>query len=73
MRFIRWGAVLNEHLEARGFWSAENEQQHMHEDNHAVRHNLTGMTSRSPVMMEELQRLWCLLETNNINLRTRYT
>jgi hypothetical protein len=24
-----WGAVLNEHLEARGFWSKEDEQQHI--------------------------------------------
>jgi hypothetical protein len=23
-------------------------------------------------MMEELQRLWCLLDTNNINFRARY-
>jgi hypothetical protein len=24
-----WGAVLNEHVEARGFWSKEDEQQHI--------------------------------------------
>jgi hypothetical protein len=23
-------------------------------------------------MMEELRRVWCLLDTNNINLRARY-
>jgi ribonuclease HI len=78
-----WGAVLYEHLEARGFSSKEDEQQHitwkemkaarhavesflpqpaarnvlLHEDNNVVCHIQTGMTSRSPVMMEELRRL----------------
>jgi hypothetical protein len=34
-----WGAVLNERLEARGCWSAEDEQQHMiWKDLKAVRH-----------------------------------
>jgi DNA-directed RNA polymerase subunit H (RpoH/RPB5) len=89
-----WGAVLNEHLEPREFWSKEDEQKHiiwkelkvvrflpesflpkpagrdvlMHEDNQAVGHILKIMTSRSHVMMEELRRLLCLLDTNNINL-----
>jgi hypothetical protein len=92
------GEVLNEHVEARGFWSKEDEQQHitwkelkagrlavesftpqvagrnvlLHEDNKAVCHILTGMTSRSPIMMDELRRLWCLLDTNNITIRARY-
>jgi hypothetical protein len=78
------GAVLNEHIEARGFWSKEDEQQHitwkdlkavrhvvesflpqlagrnvlMHEDNKAVCRILTGLTSRPPVMMDELRRLY---------------
>ena len=93
-----WGAVLNEQVEARGFWSKEDEQQHitwkelkavrhavesflpqlagrnvlLHEDNQAVCHILTGLTSRSPVMMDELRRLWCLLDTNSITIRARY-
>jgi hypothetical protein len=93
-----WGAVLNEHVEARGFWSKEDEPHHitlkelkvvrqavesflpqlvgrnvlLHEDNQPVCHILTGMTSRSPVMMDELRRLWCLLDTNNITIRARY-
>ena len=44
----------------------------LHEDNQAVCHVLTGLTSRSPVMMEELRRLWFLLDTNGIALRARY-
>jgi hypothetical protein len=88
-----WGAALNNHLEARGFWSKEDEQQHITwKELRAVRHaveiflpqlagrnvllqeddqlvNLTCMTSRPHVMMDELRRLWCLLDTNNINLK----
>jgi hypothetical protein len=30
------------------------------------------MTSRSPVMMDELRRLWFLLDTHNITIRARY-
>jgi hypothetical protein len=40
----------------------------MREDNHAVFHILAGLTSRTHVMMDELRRLWCLLDTNNINI-----
>jgi hypothetical protein len=43
----------------------------LHEDNHGVCHILTGLTSRSLVMMDELRRLLCLLDTNNISIRTR--
>jgi hypothetical protein len=43
----------------------------MHEDNQAVCHSQTILTSRSHVMMEELRRMWCLLDTNNINLKAR--
>jgi hypothetical protein len=92
------GAVLNEHLEARGLRSAEDKQQHiawkerkavchavenflpqvacrnvvMHECNKALCHILTCLNSRSHVMMEEKRRLWCLLDTININLRACY-
>ena len=85
-----WGAVLNETKEARGFWSAEDRQQHitwkelkavrlavmsflprlrgrkvlLHEDNQAVVGVLTHLTSRSPAMMNELRKLWLILDTN---------
>jgi hypothetical protein len=32
----------------------------------------TKLTSRSPVMMTELRRLWYLLDTNDIHIRPRY-
>jgi hypothetical protein len=44
----------------------------LHEDNHAVRHVLAGLTSRSPEMMTELRRLWYMLDTNNIHIRPKY-
>jgi hypothetical protein len=93
-----WGMVLSEHLEARRFGSAEDEQLHtnwkelkavrhavesllpqlagrnflMHEDHKAVCHSLTCLTSRSRVIIEELRRLRCLIDPNNINLRASY-
>jgi hypothetical protein len=33
---------------------------------------LTKQTTRSPVMMTELRRLWYLLDTNDIHIRPRY-
>ena len=44
----------------------------LHEDNTAVVAALTKLTSRSPAMMEELRRLWYLLDTNDIHIRARY-
>jgi hypothetical protein len=44
----------------------------MHEDNQTVTHILTCFSSRSPLRMEELRRLWCLLDTKSISLRARY-
>ena len=44
----------------------------LHEDNTAVVAALTKLTSRSPAMMEELRRLWYLLDTNDIYIRPRY-
>jgi hypothetical protein len=44
----------------------------LHEDNTAVVADLTKLTSRSPVMMTELRRLWYLLDTNDIHIRPRY-
>jgi hypothetical protein len=45
----------------------------LHEDNTAVVAALTKLTSRSPVMMTELRRLWFLLfDTNDIHIRPRY-
>jgi hypothetical protein len=78
-----WEAVVNELLEARGFWSGTDHHQHitwkelkavrlavpsflpllrgrkvlMHEDNQAVVVVLNHLTSRSPAMMDELQRV----------------
>jgi hypothetical protein len=44
----------------------------LHEDNTAVVAALTKLTSRSPVMITELRRLWFLLDTNDIHIRSRY-
>jgi hypothetical protein len=33
---------------------------------------LTMLTTRSPVMMTELRRVWYLLDTNDIHIRPRY-
>jgi hypothetical protein len=44
----------------------------LHEDNHAVCYVLAGLTSRSPDMMEELSRLWFLLDNDNIHILPRY-
>jgi hypothetical protein len=43
----------------------------MHEDK-AIHHIPTRLNSRSHIMMEELRRLWCLLDKNMINLRACY-
>jgi hypothetical protein len=50
----------------------EGRQVPLHEDNTAVVAALTKLTSRSPVMMEEVRRLWYLLDTNDIHIRPRY-
>eukprot|EP00873_Tetraselmis_striata_P018362 jgi/Tetstr1/438626/TSEL_027177.t1 len=44
----------------------------LHEDNQAVCHILSGLTSRSPEMMAELRRLRCLLDLHGIHLCARY-
>jgi hypothetical protein len=44
----------------------------LHEENTAVVAALTKLTSRSPVMMTELRRMWYLLDTNDIHIRPRY-
>jgi hypothetical protein len=43
-----------------------------HEDIRAVSYVSAGLTSRSPEMMNELRRLWYLLDNNNIHIRPRY-
>jgi hypothetical protein len=89
-----WVAVLNEQLEARGFRSATDQQEHitwkelkgvrlavlsflplmrgrkvlLHEDNQPMVAVLSHLTSRSPSMMDELQKLWELIDTNNISI-----
>jgi hypothetical protein len=40
----------------------------LHEDNTAVVATLTKLTTRSPVIMTELRRLWYLLDTNDIHI-----
>jgi hypothetical protein len=93
-----WGAVLNDHHEARGFWDPTDLKQHitwkelkavrlavlsflphlrgrrvlLHEDNQSVIGVLTNLTSRSPALMNELRKLWFLLDINDVQLRTRY-
>eukprot|EP00873_Tetraselmis_striata_P006728 jgi/Tetstr1/426992/TSEL_017199.t1 len=44
----------------------------MHEDNHAVVHVLTTLTSRSPAMMAELRRVCHLQDSQDIRLWARY-
>jgi hypothetical protein len=34
---------------------------------------MAGVTSHSPEMMDELRRLWYMLDNNNIHIRLRYT
>ena len=43
------------------------------EDNQAVQHILTNLTSRSPELMHELRKLWWLLDSNDITLRAKYS
>jgi hypothetical protein len=43
----------------------------MHEDNQVVVVALSHLTSRSATMMDELRKLWELIDTNNISIRTR--
>eukprot|EP00873_Tetraselmis_striata_P015541 jgi/Tetstr1/435805/TSEL_024694.t1 len=43
----------------------------LHEDNTAVVAALANLTSRSPVMMEELRKLWHLLDIHDISIRPR--
>ena len=44
----------------------------LHEDNMAVVHILTHLTSKSPVLMAELRKLFYLLDTNGIRVLPRY-
>eukprot|EP00873_Tetraselmis_striata_P046316 jgi/Tetstr1/466580/TSEL_000988.t1 len=44
----------------------------LHEDNTAVVAALTNLTSRSPVMMEELRKPWHLLDIHDISIRPRH-
>eukprot|EP00873_Tetraselmis_striata_P024055 jgi/Tetstr1/444319/TSEL_032210.t1 len=45
----------------------------LYEDNNtAVVAAMTNVTSRSPVMMEELRKLWHLLDIHDISVRPRY-
>eukprot|EP00873_Tetraselmis_striata_P021812 jgi/Tetstr1/442076/TSEL_003159.t1 len=41
----------------------------LHEDNMGVVHILTNLTSRSPLLMTKLRKLWFILNTNNISIR----
>eukprot|EP00873_Tetraselmis_striata_P033011 jgi/Tetstr1/453275/TSEL_003957.t1 len=42
----------------------------MHKDNQAVCHVPSDLISRSPEMMAELPRLWCLLDSHGIHMQT---
>ena len=44
----------------------------LREDNQAVCAILTSWTTKSPAIMQELRRLWWLLDTHNITLLPRY-
>jgi hypothetical protein len=44
----------------------------LHEETTAIVAALTKLTSRSPVIMTELRRLWYLLDTNDFHIRPRY-
>ena len=44
----------------------------LHDDNQSVVGVLTHLTSRSPVMMAELRKLFLLTDENNIKIRTTY-
>lgn len=44
----------------------------VHEDNQAVIYIIRERTTRSPVIMAYLRKLWCILDTNCIDLRLKY-
>ena len=44
----------------------------LHEDNQAVVAILTKLTSRSPALMNELRKLWHIMDENDITIRPRY-
>ena len=44
----------------------------LHEDNQAVVAILTKLTSRSPALMNELRKLWHIMDANDIAIRPRY-
>eukprot|EP00873_Tetraselmis_striata_P044799 jgi/Tetstr1/465063/TSEL_009791.t1 len=44
----------------------------LHKDNMGVVHVLANLTSRSPLLMTELQKLWFILDSNGISIRARY-
>jgi hypothetical protein len=93
-----WGAVLNDCVEARGFWGLPDLGEHitfkelkavrcaiqaflpelkgrrllLHEDNQSVIGVLTHLTSKSPTMMCELRKLFLLIDTYDIKIRTQY-
>eukprot|EP00873_Tetraselmis_striata_P029448 jgi/Tetstr1/449712/TSEL_036780.t1 len=44
----------------------------LHEDNMGLVHLLANLTSRSPMLMTELRKLWFILDSNDISIRARY-
>jgi hypothetical protein len=90
--------VLNDCVEARGFWGMPDIEEHitfkelkavrcaiqaflpelkgrrllLHEDNQSVIGVLTHLTSKSPTMMCELRKLFLLIDTYDIKIRTQY-
>jgi hypothetical protein len=73
LQHITWKELLAVRLAVESFLpQLKGRQVLLHEDNTAVVAALTKLTSRSPVMMAELRRLWHLLDTNDILIRPRY-
>eukprot|EP00873_Tetraselmis_striata_P036927 jgi/Tetstr1/457191/TSEL_043840.t1 len=45
----------------------------LHEDNMGMVHVLANLTSRSPLQMTKLQKLWFVLDSDDISIRASYT
>eukprot|EP00873_Tetraselmis_striata_P018672 jgi/Tetstr1/438936/TSEL_002953.t1 len=66
---INWKELKAVRLAVERFFPHAGRNVLLHEDNRAVCHDMSGVTSRSPKMMAELRRLWCLLDSHGIHLR----
>eukprot|EP00873_Tetraselmis_striata_P002973 jgi/Tetstr1/423237/TSEL_001355.t1 len=57
---------------ARFIYMSELHEVLLHEDNMDMVHDLPNLTARSPMLMTELQKLWFILDSNDISIRARY-